>query len=333
MTLSDVLTITIALVLTYTMMSLLVSTVQEQVAAIFKNRQKGLEAAIRELVAPDGTTNGQLRQIAEELYGHALVGGTSPKGRPSYVPARNFTLALLSLVSQGSQADTMVDIRRTVGALPDGKLKQALATLMESAGADLDSFRAAVDGWYDQAMDRLNGQYKRHTQAWLVAIGFLLAAALNVDTFTLVDALMKSPQLRAELQLKAEVFSKQGLPPDGDISVSRILSDLAPLPIGWHFCPSGAQQTGAEAAKPSISATPPTGSTRCVSPERLVRAELRWTDALNVAGWLLTAIAISFGAPFWFQLLNQLVNLRAAGPPPEVKPEAKPDAKGGRAGS
>ncbi|WP_296584057.1 hypothetical protein [Xanthobacter sp.] len=31
------------------------------------------------------------------------------------------------------------------------------------------------------------------------------------------------------------------------------------------------------------------------------------------------AIAISFGAPFWFQLLNQLVNMRAAGPRPEAK--------------
>ena len=332
MTLTDVLTITIALVLTYTMMSLLASTMQEQVAAILKNRQKGLEAAIRELVAPDGTTDGRLREIAEELYGHALVGGTSPKGRPSYVPARNFTLALLSLVSQGSQAETLVDLRKTVVALPDGNLKQALATLMESAGADLDSFRAAVDGWYDQAMDRLNGQYKRHTQAWLIAIGFFLAAALNVDTFTIVDALMKSPQVRAELQLKAESLSKQGLPPDGDISVSRILSDLAPLPIGWHFCPAGAEQPGADAGRPPASVTPPTGSPRCVSLDRLLRAELRWTDALNVAGWLLTAIAISFGAPFWFQLLNQLVNLRAAGPPPEVKPEA-PDAKGAKTGA
>ncbi len=40
----------------------------------------------------------------------------------------------------------------------------------------------------------------------------------------------------------------------------------------------------------------------------------------NFAGWLLMAIAVSLGAPFWFDLLNKLVNLRMAG----VKPERAP---------
>ena len=37
-----------------------------------------------------------------------------------------------------------------------------------------------------------------------------------------------------------------------------------------------------------------------------------------VAGWLMTALMVSFGAPFWFDLLNKLVNRRAAGPKPGV---------------
>jgi hypothetical protein len=36
----------------------------------------------------------------------------------------------------------------------------------------------------------------------------------------------------------------------------------------------------------------------------------------TVFGWLITALAISLGAPFWFDLLNKLVKLRAAGPRP-----------------
>jgi hypothetical protein len=39
--------------------------------------------------------------------------------------------------------------------------------------------------------------------------------------------------------------------------------------------------------------------------------------AFNFIGWLLMAIAVSLGAPFWFDLLNKLVNLRLAG----VKPD------------
>jgi hypothetical protein len=39
-------------------------------------------------------------------------------------------------------------------------------------------------------------------------------------------------------------------------------------------------------------------------------------------GWIVTAFAISLGAPFWFGLLQNIMNLRAAGTPP-----ARSDAK------
>ena len=34
--------------------------------------------------------------------------------------------------------------------------------------------------------------------------------------------------------------------------------------------------------------------------------------ASSVMGWLITAIAVMLGAPFWFNLLNKLISLRTA---------------------
>ena len=39
----------------------------------------------------------------------------------------------------------------------------------------------------------------------------------------------------------------------------------------------------------------------------------------HLLGWLLTAIAVSLGAPFWFDMLKKIVNLRAAGREPQKK--------------
>ena len=39
-------------------------------------------------------------------------------------------------------------------------------------------------------------------------------------------------------------------------------------------------------------------------------------------GWLITAFAVSMGAPFWFDLLNKFVNIRASGKAPEEEPKA-----------
>jgi hypothetical protein len=50
-----------------------------------------------------------------------------------------------------------------------------------------------------------------------------------------------------------------------------------------------------------------------------------WGWARRVAGWIFTAIALSLGAPFWFDLLNKFINLRAAAPPP-AKVQPRPAA-------
>jgi hypothetical protein len=47
---------------------------------------------------------------------------------------------------------------------------------------------------------------------------------------------------------------------------------------------------------------------------------LLWLLSLHTAGWLLTAAAVSLGAPFWFQQLQRLMKLRGAGVPQEAKP-------------
>jgi hypothetical protein len=37
----------------------------------------------------------------------------------------------------------------------------------------------------------------------------------------------------------------------------------------------------------------------------------------KLAGWIITAAAVSQGAPFWFDLLQKLVNMRLAGKKPD----------------
>lgn len=55
-------------------------------------------------------------------------------------------------------------------------------------------------------------------------------------------------------------------------------------------------------------------------------AEPRSEIIHHLAGWMITAAALSLGAPFWFDLLNKLVNLRQTGLPPDVDPKARASA-------
>ena len=40
---------------------------------------------------------------------------------------------------------------------------------------------------------------------------------------------------------------------------------------------------------------------------------------MMLVGWLITAIATLFGAPFWFDLLQTVIRLKGTGPSPQEK--------------
>jgi hypothetical protein len=39
----------------------------------------------------------------------------------------------------------------------------------------------------------------------------------------------------------------------------------------------------------------------------------------HLLGWFLTGVAVSLGAPFWFDTLNRFMNIRATGTAPNEK--------------
>ena len=41
----------------------------------------------------------------------------------------------------------------------------------------------------------------------------------------------------------------------------------------------------------------------------------------HLVGWLLTALAASLGAPFWFDVLNKFISIRSVGKAPEERPK------------
>ena len=48
---------------------------------------------------------------------------------------------------------------------------------------------------------------------------------------------------------------------------------------------------------------------------------------MRVLGWLITAIAVSLGAPFWFGLMQNLLNLRSDTKPPRADAKQTPAPK------
>ena len=188
----------------------------------------------------------------------------------------------------GSQ--TFADVRAAIAQLEPREVRTTLLVLLDQAGGDLTRARQNVERWFDDAMDRLSGWYKRRAQAIILALAAAITLVINADTVMIVDALWRDRTLRDSVVATAVEAVKQAPPTDTGQTLAALQAvtrevQALPLPLGW-----------------SRSAEAPRDW---------------WGWGLKAVGCVLTTLAVSLGAPFWFDLMGKLVNLRAAGGRPE----------------
>jgi hypothetical protein len=276
------------------------------------------------------------QEAAKHILGHPVVYAmTKGTSRPSYIPPERFVSALLGrggetrakvFAALGSDRDAKAKTQKVLDALPPGEIRKGLTTAWSKADGDVEKFRPLADEWYaaapavaakakaliddlpdgpmrramrslwieagtsaaafrteaenwfDQAMQRLSGSYKRRTQVWLWIVGFAFALLLDVDSVRIANALWQDQTLRQVVADQAQNAPSAGIDPKG---AADKLSTLG-LPLGWDGWPSG------------------------------------FTNWFSTAvGLVLTSAAVSLGAPFWFDSLSKLANLRNSGPKPK----------------
>jgi hypothetical protein len=281
---STILDVAIAIVFIYLLISLVISAINELIAGLLKSRAKNLSKGIQALLQDPSQAGWVAR-----LYQHPLIQSLSPpNSKPSYIPSRTFALALLDLIAPATAdgARTLADVKTGMANLPQ-PLQRTLTNLLDEAQHDVERLKTQIEIWFNNGMDRASGWYKRKTQWIQFFLGLSLVILLNIDSVHIGRTLfaVNSP-LRASLVESAKSFVAQ---PGG---TNRPMKDVveaistASLPIGWSELPRRDQ----------------------------------WLTM--ILGWLITAFAVSLGAPFWFDLLNKFINVRASGKAPEEEPKS-----------
>lgn len=360
----------IGLVLVFLLFSIMLSILMEIISGVLGLRAKALENGIAKLIqnpkpaatflGPVSAMFGAHKQAADvpaadipasallyqKVYNHPLVAGTSRTNKPSYVPGPNFASAMvheLGRLGSGSDVSTVTatidNVKAAVAALPPDNgqgLKTTLETLIGEAGDDLNKLRSGIEGWYDSAMDRLSGSYKRFTQLITFIIGLLLAGFCNVDAMAIAHQLYADPALRANLVKMAQTEIKTPPPAPSNQSAAQhpsktAGSSSAPAASSSQPASSSLAASSAPSSSSSPAASPSPSDTLAPRFNQLAGAELKldqtylvgWPrppgafDAWVLIGWLITALAALLGSSFWFDTLKTLVNVRNAGPKPD----------------
>jgi hypothetical protein len=355
----EILDVVVGLAFVYALLSLVCSAINEYVSALLNLRGKALIQGIEQLLDdakdPHLASDVLNHRLIRSLYCRSVFGR---KREPSYIPARSFAMALLDCVENPSPRATAAATAGAEGSPPQGRdewgtqgiheildllkddaLEDVVQTFGDVAGeaaaaaplsasarrtvtsavaasrTELQKLHDSVEVWFNNAMDRVSGAYKRRTQMWLFVIGLVVAILMNADTVGMWRQLSSNQQLRDSLA-KTAVDQLPGLSetvrpdptaaPDPaharavyDSAMTQL--DRAQLGFGW----SAADAQG-------VWVDPQLGSV------------LR-----KLLGLLITAVALSLGAPFWFDVLNKIVNIRSTGRAPDERPKT-PEARGKR---
>ncbi|MEE3715984.1 hypothetical protein V2H45_04395 [Tumidithrix elongata RA019] len=181
---------------------------------------------------------------------------------------------------------------------------------VEDIEQQFSQFQEDIETWFDNSMVRASGVYKRNAKLVALLLGFTIAVGANADTFHIVDRLSKDRILRETIAQSAETIAMNNRPNQAQknpqkldketIEQINLAADAITLPIGWENSVTSLQQ----------------------------KKSIRWLFGIEVAapvitfcGWLVSAIAISMGASFWFDLLGKFIDIKNVGKRPSSTPD------------
>ncbi|SEF84489.1 hypothetical protein SAMN05216403_11154 [Nitrosospira multiformis ATCC 25196] len=206
--------------------------------------------------------------------------------------------------------DPLGNIQEGLKRLPEGHTKETLLVLVDKTRREVtaiehqaEAFRKNLEDWFNKTMERVGGWYKRWTQRVLLCLATLVVVASNADTVMLIERLSKDNVLRASIVAAAEDTVKTQADAVSADTALKAAENLK-LPVGWSLDPYD-----------SGYFRPP---------------ELSWKYTgwafYKIFGLLISILAVTLGAPFWFDTLSKFVNLRSAGTPPGESSKSAPQS-------
>jgi hypothetical protein len=288
-----ILEVAIGLVVTWLIISMATSQIQEVIIESLGWRSTFLEKRLQEMFKNSA--------LVEQFYKHPLIETLSArsfwgkKRKPKDIPNAIFAKAAVDILLNAGKSGNEIP----AGTMSLETMKQSAIESMEhlkqtnedlaktvkylvpklegvTTGVEnkISEYRGNVESWFDTTMVQATKLYRKYASAIAMGLGIGLAVVFNVDSVYIVGQLWRDPTLRQSVVAQAG-----NIKPEDKISIADTkikLEDLS-LPVGWN------EET---------------------IPQDVPEASLK------ILGIFITGAAASLGAPFWFDILNKMLGIK-----------------------
>lgn len=309
--------IAIGLFFIYALYSLLVTTITELVASWINLRGNILRNGLirmldndtpQEAVIPVNNDNiepASSNKYLDENLSQAFLdkpeikylGKRTRKGNnrfPSYLKPKTFAITLLDTIGYVYSND--IDLSAIKEKLnPKNETHKMIINLIDRADNNINQFKANAEEWYNETMERVSGWYKRRIQLITFLAGILIAFILNINTIEISKILGNDEKARLAMVEAASGYVKNLDETNPDVADKKSIDELN-RDIKDLIQESKNVKSVMNVPRPGFGKH---------------QNEVSWWS--YIIGCMVTAVALSLGSPFWFDLLNKLIKLRSSG--------------------
>ncbi|MCC6724278.1 MAG: hypothetical protein IT258_07170 [Saprospiraceae bacterium] len=291
----------IGMIFTFMLLSLLGTTFNELVSAWRGWRGFYLEEALKRLLEfddkPDVFKKFMKNPLFRQMMQHKVIFRKSQA--PAYLSSSNFASILTNVLKKKEKAvNTVEDI---IQGVPEGsQLREVLEQFKEEGHTTVEAFKGRMQSWFDDVMGQSSGWYKRHLQFVTFFVGLGIAIILNADSFQIYSHLTTNAANRQKLSALAKSFAVDNetlpsltTPPTAPLSGAEIKQGVKEFVNTPEFR-TASNILGLGWSRSDFYASPTT-----------------WL--LRLLGWFITALAVSLGAPFWFDVLKKIITIQSTG--------------------
>jgi hypothetical protein len=333
----------IGLITVFLILSLIVSALGEGVSNALNIKGGVFKLSIKTLIGEEQTKRFFKHDSVVRLSKPRFLGKMEPRP-PSYVPDTVIAEVILDLCMNPSADPPRPSaninpntVDRAIAKIDKVPHADALKDLWKRAEFDVDALKSQIAAWFNRTGDRSTGWFRRRLGVLLFGIGFVAAVGLNADTIYMFNVLSDDATLRSALVDRATGIvatareREESCPVDDEMCKTAAREDACAA-LGVTSCSAGELL---RSTLPEI--TPLLGFDLLVAEHDTASAAGGWTwwqfALLKLLGWILTAAAVSLGAPFWFDLLQKIVQIRTSLKPTASSAEtpAAPAAEGSAA--
>jgi hypothetical protein len=170
-------------------------------------------------------------------------------------------------------------------------------------------------------MDRLTGWYKRRCLITTLFVGIFLAVIVNVDSINLVSRLWREPDLRFAILRNIESILTENNTTTLNIeqlsNIQQQFSEIN-LPVGWLGSPISSTSGHLRNAPDGCTLFPHHEdeiyglfiSSQCYPIINTPHVNDMTGWLIKLCGILISGVAASPGASFWFDILKKIINVR-----------------------